>query len=174
MIKNELETVSQSHSPSVQMKGDDKQIHFYTGLPSYIAFTNLLSSSSSVILSSEQHGGITLSDQLLVVLMKLRQAMTNQDLGYRFHIHLTRVSKIFHLWIDAMVTQLSPLVKWPDRGMIRSTVVLYQTLLSHCTHVPSALLIALKILYNGQLLYQQELRLIPTINITILLNFNCY
>ena len=54
--------------------------------------------------------------------MQLRQAMTNQDLGYRFHIHLTRVSKIFHLWIDTMVTQLSPLVKWPDRAMIRSTL----------------------------------------------------
>ena len=43
MIKSELETVSQSHSLSVQMKDDDEQIHFYTGLPSYIAFTTLLS-----------------------------------------------------------------------------------------------------------------------------------
>jgi len=57
-----------------------------------------------------------------MVLMKLRQAMTNQDLGYRFRIHLTRVSKIFHLWIDSMVTQLNLLVKWPDRGMIRNTL----------------------------------------------------
>jgi len=114
MIKSELETVSQSHSLSVQMKDDDEQIHFYTGLPSYIAFTTLLSLLSSVIPLSEQHGGISLSDQLLMVLIKLRQAMTNQDLGYRFHVHLTRVSKIFHLWIDTMVTQLSPLVKWPD------------------------------------------------------------
>jgi len=28
----------------------------------------------------------------MMVLMKLRQAMTNQDLGYRFHIGMTRVS----------------------------------------------------------------------------------
>ena len=67
IMKNELETVSQSHSLSVQMKDDDEQIHFYTGLPSYVAFTTLLSLLSSVIPSSEQCGGVSLSDQLLMV-----------------------------------------------------------------------------------------------------------
>jgi len=57
MLKKEFNTVSQSHSPSVQMK-DDKQMHFYTGLPSYIAFTALLSLLSSVMPSSVQHGGV--------------------------------------------------------------------------------------------------------------------
>jgi len=73
------------------------------------------------MLSSKQRG-ITVSDQILMVLMKLRQAMTNQHLGYRFHIDTTRVSKIFHHWVDTMFTQLSPLVKWPDRGITCSTL----------------------------------------------------
>ena len=103
------------------MKDDDEQIHFYTGLPSYVAFTTLLSLLSSVMPPYEKRG-INPSDQLLMVLMKLRQAMTNQDLGYRFNIDMTRVSKTFQLWIDTMATQLIPLVKWPDRGMIRSTL----------------------------------------------------
>jgi len=61
--------------------------------------------------SSEQHGGISLSDQLLMVLMTLRQAMTNQDLGYRYHIGMIQVSPS---WIDTMFTQLCPLVKYQD------------------------------------------------------------
>ncbi|XP_065914072.1 uncharacterized protein [Dysidea avara] len=121
MIKEELKIASRAHSPSLQMKDDDEQIHFYTGLPSYVAFTTLLGLLSSVMPPYEQCG-INPSDQLLMVLMKLRPAMTNQDLGYRFNIDMTRVSKNFHLWIDTMATQLTPLVKWPDRGMIRSTL----------------------------------------------------
>jgi len=35
---------------------------------------------------------------------------------------MTYVSRIFHLWIDAMVTQLNPLVKWPDQGMIQTSL----------------------------------------------------
>jgi len=103
------------------MKDDNEQIHLYTGLPSYVAFTTLLGLLSSVMPPYEQHGIIP-SNQLLMVLMKLRQAMTNQDLGYRFGIDMTDVSKIFYLWIDTMATQLNPLVKWPDQGMIRSTL----------------------------------------------------
>jgi len=81
----------------------------------------------------KQHGIIP-NDQLLMVLMKLRQAMTNQDLGYRFGIGMTRVSKIFHLWINTMATQLNPLVKWPDQGMIRSTLPeCFKPMYSHTT-----------------------------------------
>ena len=35
---------------------------------------------------------------------------------------LRQVSKIFHHWIDTMFTQLSPLVKWQDWGIIHSTL----------------------------------------------------
>ena len=96
MIKEELKIASRAHSPSLQMKDDDEQIHFYTGLPSYVALTTLLGLLSSVMPPYEQRE-INSSDQLVMVLMKLRQAMTNQDLGYRFNIDMTRVSKIFHL-----------------------------------------------------------------------------
>ena len=127
--------MSQSHSPTIQMKDDDDQIHFYTGLPSYIAFTTLLSLLSSVMPSSEQ-------------------------------CETTRVSKIFHHWIDTKFTQLSPFKMARLRN--NPCTVHFQTVLSHCILVPPALSAAPKYLYNGQVLYQQELRLIPTINITIL------
>ncbi|XP_065892096.1 uncharacterized protein [Dysidea avara] len=121
MVKEELQTASVLLSPSLRMKDDDEQTYFYSGLPSYSAFTTLLALLSTV-LPPYEHRGISHSDQLLMVLMKLRRATTNQDLAYRFRIDVTRVSKIFHLWIDTMAFQLKPLVKWPERGMIRTTI----------------------------------------------------
>jgi len=38
MLKAEFKTMSQSHSPSIQMKDDDGQTHFYAGLPSYTPY----------------------------------------------------------------------------------------------------------------------------------------
>jgi len=72
------------------MKDDDEQTYFCCGLPSYSAFTALLALLSTV-LSPYQHRGISHSDQLLMVLMKLRRATTNQDLAYWLSIDVTRV-----------------------------------------------------------------------------------
>ena len=64
------------------MNNDDDQTRFYTGLPSYVGFTALLDLLSTVTQPYE-HYGLSQSDQFLMVLMKLKQAATNQDLGYR-------------------------------------------------------------------------------------------
>ena len=147
MVKEELQTASVLLSPSLRMKDDDEQTYFYSGLPSYSAFTTLLALLSTV-LPPYEHRGISHSDQLLMVLMKLRRATTNQDLAYRFRIDVTRVSKIFHQWIDTMAFQLKPLVKWPERGMIRTTIL---TVLSQNMPVQHVLLIAQKSLFNAHL-----------------------
>ena len=55
---------------------------------------------------------------MLLVLMKLRLVIPNQDIAYRFKIHVTKVSKVFHTWIDILSRELSPLIVWPDRGCI--------------------------------------------------------
>ena len=52
------------------------------------------------------------------VLMKLKLAIQNQDLAYRFGIHVTKVSKVFHLWIDVMFREMKQLISWPDRELI--------------------------------------------------------
>ena len=94
-------------SPAAMMLGDDNQIRFYTGLPSYAIFETLLKLFSGVIPTASTGCGLGCSDQLLLVLMKLRLAVPNQDLGYRFRIHATKVSKVFHLWIDTMARELT-------------------------------------------------------------------
>ncbi len=112
----------QAKSPVARMKGDDDQTHFYTGLPSYTVFTSLLSLLSKLI--SAQSTGCCLStgDQLLLFFMKLRLALPHQDLAYRFGIHMTKVTRVFHCLLDITSRELNRLIHWPDRGIIRRTL----------------------------------------------------
>ena len=54
--------------------------------------------------------------------MKLRLAVPNQDLGYRFRIHATKVSKVFHLWINTLARELNQLITWPDQDCIHKNL----------------------------------------------------
>ena len=81
MLQNELRATR----PSTKLQGDDKQVHFYTGLPSYSVFVSLLNLLVGVMSKHLSHG-LSISDQFLLVLMKLRLAVPNQDLAYRFGI----------------------------------------------------------------------------------------
>ena len=118
MLKSELKVVI---SPTAKMEGDDEQTHFYTELPSYAVFSSLLDLLLSVMSKRTSHG-LSPQDQFLLVLMKLRLAVPGKDLGYRFGVSPTRVSQIFHEWINTMSRELKQLIKWPDRELIRKTL----------------------------------------------------
>ena len=109
-------------SPAARMSTDNDQTHFYTGLPSYAVFISLLSLLSTLVPTKSIGCGLEASEQFLLVLMKLKLAVQNQDLAYRFGIHLTKVSKVFHLWIDVMFRVMSHLISWPDRDLIRQNL----------------------------------------------------
>ncbi|XP_052427633.1 peroxynitrite isomerase THAP4-like [Carassius gibelio] len=61
---------------------DDKHTHFYTGLPSTSVFFTLLTYLTAIWNASSTI--LTLPEQFLVVLMKLRLGLTHQDLVFRF------------------------------------------------------------------------------------------
>ncbi|XP_065911107.1 uncharacterized protein [Dysidea avara] len=110
-------------SPAAKLMNDDEQMHYFTGLSSYALFeslSNLLTSAFKKINSN--HGNLSSKDNLLLVLTKLRTAVPNKELSYRFGISTGRVSQIFHEWIDIMARELRQLIVWPDRQMIRKTL----------------------------------------------------
>uniref|UniRef100_A0A671NGZ9 DDE Tnp4 domain-containing protein n=1 Tax=Sinocyclocheilus anshuiensis TaxID=1608454 RepID=A0A671NGZ9_9TELE len=96
---------------------DDKHTHFYTGLPSISVFFTLLTYLTSIWNASSTI--LTLPEQFLVVLMKLRLGLTHQDLAFRFKVSCGTVSNIFHEWLDVMAKELQCLVRWPSRKEIR-------------------------------------------------------
>ena len=93
----------------------------YTGLPNFpilMALFNFLApcveNGNRSVLSSFQ--------QMMVVLMKLRFNLGNQDIGFRFGVNQSTVSRCFSEWIDVMYIRLKPLIKWPERDELMKTM----------------------------------------------------
>ena len=118
-----MRQLHQSSSIAAKIKNDDKQTHFYTGLPSYDVFVLLLTHLSPLVSKEKSLGsGLTLADELLVTLIKISRSFTNEQIGYMLEIHESKVTKIFHRWIDSMFQGLQSLVVWPDKEMIISNM----------------------------------------------------
>ena len=58
----------------------------------------------------------------MIVLLKLRLDVPSQDLAYRFGISAATISRIFSSCISVMDTRLSPLIHWPERAELWSTM----------------------------------------------------
>ena len=105
-------------------KDDDKKVKYYTGLPLYsvlIALFDYMSKDlqqSSTITSAKKSA----FEQLVMVLMKLRLNLGDQDLVYHFQVTQSTVSRYFNRWLDVLYTCLSCLITWPGRDQLMKTM----------------------------------------------------
>ena len=81
---------------------DEARVSFYTGLPGHIVDTL----AGLVCPHLMQKGSLVPFQQLMLTLMKLRLGLSQADLGYRFQISQSTVSRIFCHTIDAMFKRL--------------------------------------------------------------------
>ncbi len=65
---------------------------------------------------------LSLFQQFLVVLMKLRLNVPNQDIAYRFGVSQSVICKNFKKWINVMYIYLQPLIVWPRREEVLKTM----------------------------------------------------
>lgn len=61
---------------------------------------------------------LSVEDEFLLVMMKLRMGLTNMDLTIRFNISESTVSKILITWINFLYVRLGQLKIWPHRNII--------------------------------------------------------
>ena len=83
------------------LEGDDTKTKFYTGLPRWALFMQVF-----LLLSSHMtplHTSLTLRDELVVLLVKLRLNLPFQDLTYRWRISTSTITRMFYKWINAYV-----------------------------------------------------------------------
>ena len=101
------------------IEDSDVRTKFYTNLPTYMIFTILFDLLSPLMKKSIK---LSLKDELLLCLMKLRLNLTNEDLAYRFGVAKSAVSRIFHKWLDVMYVKMKSCIRWLDKETVRQTL----------------------------------------------------
>lgn len=95
-----------------------RKFHFYTGVTVDI-FNLLVVKMNTVKLTVSP---VSLSDQILVTLVKIKTGCTNVDLAYKFGFTDCTVSRILRCIIPAMAQRMKSFVAWPKPESIRKLV----------------------------------------------------
>ena len=99
----------------------DTKIKYYTGLPSFpvlMALFNFVGGSVEVT----NRSALSLFQQLMLVLMKLRINFGDQDLAFRFGVNQSTISRCISKWVNVLYVHLKPLIKWPERDQLLKTM----------------------------------------------------
>ena len=106
------ENAKQEPFTEAYFRSDDDKVKFYTRVP---CFDILMTTFNFVSPHSTRRSpSLSLFQEFIMVLMKLRLYVPLQDLAYRFDISLSTVSRIFLAWMTVVDIRLSPLISWPE------------------------------------------------------------
>ena len=95
------------------LKCNKQLVSFYTGLPSNTTLSLLVESAAASLPVTKTK--ISVFQQILIVLIKLRLNLEEQDLAFLFEVSQPTVSRLFNKWISVLAQILSPLIRWPNK-----------------------------------------------------------
>ena len=98
------------------IENSDTKTSYYTGFPNYETFRVVFEKASKHV--KRKNTKLSLQDEMFLALIKLRQNPGMEDLSYRFGISVSLVTKIFHIWLDALYQVLSGLIIWPSTDFV--------------------------------------------------------
>jgi hypothetical protein len=123
---------------------NDESIKFYTGIPSMEAFETILSVLKPHLSKIHYWNGprvlshplkqklgkqklgrrrrLSVANELLLTLMKIRLGLLNEDLAQRFGISKQHVSNIFTTWVKILSRVLGDLVFNPPKEVVRENL----------------------------------------------------
>ena len=115
------------------IQGSDKWTKFYTGLPSWGVFLHVYLFLSPYV---KPVAPLTLEDEFLLVLVRLRLGSLLDDLAMRFGISITSATRCFGKWLELMFFRLQFLIKWPSRDILeRNMPVAFKMLYPRCISI---------------------------------------
>ncbi|KAM7314781.1 uncharacterized protein ISCGN_004565 [Ixodes scapularis] len=62
---------------------------------------------------------LSMEDQLLLLLSRLRVGPLEQDLAYRFGVHISTVSLVWTFWVGFLAEHLAQVSYWPSRQVVK-------------------------------------------------------
>ncbi|KAH9361946.1 hypothetical protein HPB48_003645 [Haemaphysalis longicornis] len=118
-----------------KFKQSKDDIQFYTGLPDYETFEellefldpgdngeNMIRHHNTSTTENEGYRGrpqkVSIQNQFFMVLVKLRLGIFHQHLGHLFDVSMSTVSRIFSVLVDFIYLQLGELTLWLSRKAI--------------------------------------------------------
>ena len=119
-VESQVESTTTTFTSEL-LKDNDEMTKFYTGLPSWKVFHHLvcfLSTCCPALSSSITK--VSLSDRLLLTLMRLRLNSQLEDLSYRFGIPVSTAADVSCKMIATMHAQLKFLIEWPTQKTCRT------------------------------------------------------
>uniref|UniRef100_A0A9J7ZA72 THAP-type domain-containing protein n=1 Tax=Cyprinus carpio carpio TaxID=630221 RepID=A0A9J7ZA72_CYPCA len=117
-LKEELEEYQMNEN---FLSGDDNRVKYYTGLPTYLMFQTLLLSLMPYLPQGSLKK-LSPFQLVLMTLMRLRLDLPIQHLGRLFRVHRTTASDAFRHTLSVMYSRLSPLVYWPSRESLLTSM----------------------------------------------------
>ena len=102
----------------------DSRVKYFTGLPSYSVLKAVFELVSPCV-KVFSRSSLPLSNQFLMVLMRLKLNVDVEFLSYHFGLHTSNVSRTVNKWICVLYERLKDvLIKWPERGELYKTMPL--------------------------------------------------
>ncbi|KAL0993151.1 hypothetical protein UPYG_G00103900 [Umbra pygmaea] len=103
------------------LSGDDNTVKYYTGLPNFALFQTLLLTLTPYLPQGRMKK-LSPFQLLLLTLMRLRLDLPIQHLSHLFRVHRTTIADAFHHTLGVMYAQLCPLVHWPSRECLLTSM----------------------------------------------------
>ena len=103
------------------LKTNDDAVKFYTGLSTHARLKAVFDLVPGC-LGKHSNSSLSLFQEFLLTLMKLRTNIRDQVLAYRFGVSQSTVSRYFRKWIDIMYIRLKPTIQWPSCEAVRKTM----------------------------------------------------
>ena len=119
--RNSILEAAADHDFVKSLQGQDEKVKYYTGLPTYTCLTAVFEFVFPPPQTDDRFS-LTHFNQFVLALMKMRLNLGDQDLGYRFGVHQSTISRYFNKVLDVMYTRLQPLIKWPGKEELLETM----------------------------------------------------
>eukprot|EP00795_Rhopilema_esculentum_P010001 gene10001-18627_t len=119
-LREENEKLKKGRFGFEKLKKSNKDLKFFTGLPTVAVFLWVVSlvrsnlKKCSSVLSEEDH--------VLIVLMKLKLGLMNEDIAYRIGCTNTMISTNFRTWLPGLSSSLKNLIVWPSKIEIKENL----------------------------------------------------
>ena len=94
-------------------------VHVHAGFPEWILFSAFVNLISPHLTS---HSKLPKLASIVMFFLKLHLNLFDEDIGYRFGVRPSTVSRNFHQILDVAATKTSFLINWPDRDVLRLTM----------------------------------------------------